>query len=166
MQSNPRLSALVLLGLVLCAGARAEVRVGAPFPALESAAFTGGLPATAGKIVLVDFWASWCAPCRDSFPFFTRLQQDYGARGLVIVAVSVDEKAADFESFVKRFKPGFDTVRDHEQRLVREVKVPAMPTSYLIDRAGRLRSIHEGFRGKPTETALRKAIEALLAEKN
>ena len=122
MKCKPKLGALVLFGVVLCAGARADVRIGARFPTLETAAFTGGLPATAGKIVLVDFWASWCAPCRDSFPFFTRLQQDYGARGFIVVAISVDEKAADFEGFVKRFKPGFATGRDHEQRLVREVK--------------------------------------------
>ena len=83
----------------------------------------------------------------------------------MIVAVSVDESPAGYESFVKRLGPPFPVVLDRGQRLVRAVQVPTMPTSYLIDRTGRVRYVHQGFHGAATERALRKEIEALLSAK-
>jgi thiol-disulfide isomerase/thioredoxin len=146
--------------------ARAEVRVGDRFPSLAGAGLGGGvLPATEGKVVLVDFWASWCAPCKASFPAYARIQSDYSARGLVIVAVSVDESARPYAAFLKQRAPTFATVRDETQQLVRMVRVPAMPTSYLLDRSGRVRFIHVGFHSGETERAIRAEIETLLAEK-
>jgi thiol-disulfide isomerase/thioredoxin len=116
-------------------------------------------------VVLVDFWASWCAPCKASFPVYGRLDSEFSQRGLVIVAVSVDEDASAFEAFVRRFEPAFLVELDRGQKLVREVQVPSMPTSYLIDRKGRVRFMHPGFHGRPTELALRAEIETLLSEK-
>jgi thiol-disulfide isomerase/thioredoxin len=87
---------LALICLSPMAG-RAQISPGDAFPALTGVGLTGGtLPDTAGHVVLVDFWASWCAPCKASFPAFARLNADYGARGLVIVAVSVDEKLSAY----------------------------------------------------------------------
>lgn len=145
-----------------CAG----VSVGDVFPPLATADLAGGTPpATAGKIVLVDFWASWCAPCKASFPAYGRLFSEYAARGLVIVAVSVDESPANYEAFVRKLNPPFPVALDKGQSLVRAVQVPTMPTSYLIDRAGRVRYMHQGFHGAATEQALRKEIESLLSAK-
>jgi thiol-disulfide isomerase/thioredoxin len=141
------------------------VEVGGLFPSLTAAGLAGDLPATSGQVVLVDFWASWCAPCKASFPAFARLQADYASRGLVIVAVSLDEKASAYSAFVKKMKPTFAVVHDRSQHLAAEVKAPGMPTSYLVGRDGRLRSIHNGFHGARTERELRKEIERLLAEK-
>ena len=104
-------------------------------------------------------------PCKASFPAFAKLHADYAARGLVIVAVSVDEKASAYAGFVKKMKPPFAVVHDASQRLAAELAVPGMPTSYLIGRDGRLRSIHPGFHGDSSERELRREIEALLAEK-
>jgi thiol-disulfide isomerase/thioredoxin len=150
--------------------ARAEIKVGDAFPPLASAglsALVGGeLPATAGKIVLVDFWASWCAPCKASFPMMAKLHRDYTGRGLVIAAIGVDEKPAAALAFARKLAPPFATLHDREQKLVRQVVVPAMPTSYLIGRDGRVRFIHQGFHGDSTDRELRKQIEALLAEKS
>ncbi len=150
--------------------ARAEIKVGDAFPALADAGLTslagGDLPATTGKVVLVDFWASWCAPCKASFPMMARLQKDYAARGLVIVAVGVDEKPAAAVAFAKKLAPTFPTLHDRTQKLVQAVVVPTMPTSYLVGRDGRVRGRHEGFHGDTTERDLRKAIETLLAEKS
>jgi thiol-disulfide isomerase/thioredoxin len=147
--------------------ARAAIAVGDAFPNLASAGLSGGaLPATEGSVVLVDFWASWCAPCQASFPAYARLNAAYASRGLVIVAVSVDEKPAAFDAFVRKWQPPFPAVRDGGQKLVRAVAVPAMPTSYLLGRDGRVRFIHQGFHGSETEGELRKNIDAVLAEKN
>ena len=145
----------------------AQVHAGDKFPSLAAAGLTGGtLPATEGHVTLVDFWASWCAPCKASFPAFARLHADYSARGLAIVAVSVDEKASAYAAFVKKMQPPFAALHDAGQKLVSVVQVPAMPTSYLLDRSGRVRFVHQGFHGSETEAELRKEIESLLAETN
>ncbi len=145
--------------------ARAELKVGDSFPPLAEAGLVGGaLPATAEQVVLVDFWASWCAPCKASFPAMARLHAEFAPRGLVIVAVSVDEKPAAYAAFLKRNAPPFAALHDAQQKLVRAVKVPAMPTSYLLGRDGRVRFVHRGFHGKTTEDELRGQIETLLAE--
>ena len=147
------------------AAARAELKPGDPFPSLAAAGLAGGpLPATDGRVVLVDFWASWCAPCKASFPAYAKLQTDYAARGLVIVAVSIDESPAAYEKFVKNLHPSFVTVHDRAQQLVRQVKVPTMPTCYLLGPDGKVRFVHQGFHGADSDRELRKEIDALLAE--
>ena len=152
-------------GLAAGPDLRADVKVGDLFPALSPAALGDGtIPKTTGDVVLVDFWASWCAPCKASFPAYARIQADYAAKGLVIVAVSVDESFADYAGFIRKLSPPFATVRDLDQKLVSEVNVPTMPTSYLLGRDGRVRFVHVGFRGAETERAIRAEIDRLLAE--
>jgi thiol-disulfide isomerase/thioredoxin len=166
-RTSPAPGLLLLLALAALSPAlRAQVAPGAMFPPLSSAGLAGGpLPATSGRVVLVDFWASWCAPCKASFPVYSQIQADYAARGLVIVAVSVDGTAAPFAAFVARMRPAFATLIDAGHALVRQVDVPTMPTSYLLDRAGRVRFVHAGFHGPQTDRELRREIETLLAEK-
>jgi thiol-disulfide isomerase/thioredoxin len=145
---------------------QARMAPGAPFPALASAGLSGGtLPDTSGRVILVDFWASWCAPCKASFPAYSRLQSDYAGRGLTVIAVSVDDSAAAYGAFVAKLKPSFATVHDAGHRLVSVVQVPTMPTCYLVDRAGKVRFMHPGFHGEQSERELRREIEALLDEK-
>jgi thiol-disulfide isomerase/thioredoxin len=159
------LAAAALLG-AFAAASRAQVAPGDSFPALGASALGGGaLPETAGKVVLVDFWASWCAPCKASFPVYARLQSDYAPRGLVIVAVSVDDAASAYAAFVARLKPPFATVLDSQHKLVAAVQVPTMPTSYLVDRAGKVRFVHAGFHGEETDRELRRELDQLLSEK-
>lgn len=144
----------------------ADVRVGDIFPSLVSAGLAGGmLPATSGMVVLVDFWASWCAPCKASFPAYGRLNAEFAHKGLVIVAISEDQSTAAYDSFAGKFTPPFLVALDRNQKLVRTVQVPTMPTSYLIDREERVRYIHPGFHGSETEQVLRREIEALLSNK-
>ena len=166
-------SGLRWLGAVLISAllARADLKVGAPFPPLAECgvvALVDGakLPETASKIVLVDFWASWCAPCKASFPAMAKLHAEFAHRGLVIAAVSVDEKAAPAVAFAKKLAPPFVTLHDREQKLVKQVGVPAMPTTYLLGRDGRVRFVHQGFHGDSTTRELRKQIEMLLSEKS
>ncbi|MGD1032183.1 MAG: TlpA disulfide reductase family protein [Opitutaceae bacterium] len=157
--------ALLGIALAFAPGALAQIKVGDPFPSLQSVGFSGALPDARDKVILVDFWASWCAPCRASFPAYGRIQSEFAARGLVIVAVSVDKTPADYAAFVRRMAPPFFTALDPGQKLVREVRVPTMPTSFLVGRDGRVRYIHKGFHSGTTENELREEIEGLLAEK-
>ena len=162
---NPPLLAC-LLGLV--AGtlvARAEVKVGSPFPGLATFSLEGTLPPCEGRVVLVDFWATWCSPCKASFPFYSALQTELAPRGFTLIAVSVDEKVAPYEDFVKRFTPTFTTVRDADQKLVAFVQPPAMPTCYLLDRQGVVRLVHSGFHGDADGKKLRAEIIKILDEK-
>jgi thiol-disulfide isomerase/thioredoxin len=154
--------------LALAAGAtlaRADVKAGDLFPDLAAAGLEGAVPVTEHQVVLVDFWASWCGPCKASFPAYARLHADFSPRGLVIVAISVDQDEAAFAAFVRRMAPPFPVVRDKDQQLVRQVMVPAMPTSFLVGRDGRVRFVHRGFHGAETDTALRAEIVRLLDEK-
>lgn len=152
--------ALLLLGL----SGRAEVKVGDPFPPLlrNQLVLLGGteIPAFDGRVTLIDFWASWCAPCKASFPALGKLQVEFGPRGFQVLAISLDEKPAAAAAFWKKMAPPFTGLHDARQELVRQVVVPAMPTSYLVGPDGRIRSVHAGFRGDVSQ--LRKEIEALL----
>jgi|DEB19_MinimDraft_3_1074340.scaffolds.fasta_scaffold44928_2 thiol-disulfide isomerase/thioredoxin len=159
---------LVCLGFVLATFTRGAVKEGEAFPKLEPAdlkVLTGSaFPETKGKVVLVDFWASWCAPCKASFPILAKLNRELGPKGFVVVAVGIDEKPAAADAFVKKLNPDFPTLHDHAQRLVRRVEVPTMPTSFLLGRDGQVRFIHRGFHGDRTEAELRRQIAELLAQ--
>jgi thiol-disulfide isomerase/thioredoxin len=165
----PRLTSGVLfaLGLFALAGpAAAQLKEGDRLPDLATFGLEGELPAPlAGRVVLLDFWASWCAPCKASFPALGELQKELGPRGLVVLGVSVDEKRSAYETFLKRHPQPFATVRDASHQLAKTVQVPKMPTSYLIDRRGVVRHVHEGFHGDVTVRQLRAQLIALLDEK-
>ncbi len=152
--------------LLLALESRAQIQPGdrLPWPLMREMAGADA-PAVEGRVVLVDFWASWCAPCKASFPALTQLHQDYAARGLLIMAVGVDAKAAAYAEFRQKMSPPFSTLHDARQQLAGTFKVPVMPTSYLFGRDGRLRTVHRGFYGRTTESALRHEIESLLNEK-
>ena len=161
----PRLG-FAALAAALAASCPAQTAPGSLFPPLASAVpADAAAPQTLGKVVIVDFWASWCAPCKASFPVYSRLQREFADRGLVIVGVSVDDQASSYAAFVAAARPSFATLLDSRHRLVGEVQVPTMPTSYLIDRSGRVRFMHAGFHGEATERELRREVTALLDEK-
>ncbi|MBS0662518.1 MAG: TlpA family protein disulfide reductase [Verrucomicrobia bacterium] len=165
MSYPTRLLGGLALGLILPLCAPAQLKVGQPFPDLAAFGLEGRLPACAGQVVLVDFWATWCAPCKASFPAYGELQRELAPRGFVLLAVSVDKTAAPYDEFLGRYRPPFATVRDGAQRLIAQVRVPAMPTSYLLDRHGVVRVIHSGYHGEATMRALREEIVRLLEEK-
>jgi thiol-disulfide isomerase/thioredoxin len=144
---------------------RAQIKVGDVFPPLAAAGLAGEAPpALAGKVALIDFWASWCAPCKASFPVYSRLQTDLASSGLVVIAISIDERPADYAAFVQKMRPTFAVAHDVKQALVKVVQVPAMPTCYLVDRSGHVRFVHAGFHSGTTEALIRREIGTLLAE--
>lgn len=104
--------------------------------------------AAAPMVTYLDFWASWCAPCQQSFPFMQTLQSHYAPYGLRVVAVSLDRERADAQRFLEQVSADFDIVLDPEAALTSEYDVPAMPTSYVLERDGRVVSRHQGFRAE------------------
>ena len=103
------------------------------------------LSAYKGKVVYLDFWASWCTPCRQSFPWMSQIQAMHGADGLVVIAVNVDHDKELAETFLKRYAPQFKIVYDSKGEIATKYKLNDMPTSYLIGRDGRVRYTHAGF---------------------
>lgn len=124
----------------------------------------GELPPLSGKVVYLDFWASWCAPCRMSFPVLSEWQKRYGKDGFVVLAVNLDNDPEKMRAFLARNGSGVNIVRDAAKRLVADADIKTMPTSYLIDRKGVIRFVHNGFRANDKPDLERK-IEALLREK-
>ena len=153
----------MLAGLALGTVSHAQVKVGDLFPEVKGPQDTAA-PSIGGAVTIVDFWASWCAPCKESFPAYARLNAAYASKGLSILAVSVDDDPAAYARFVARFSPPFAVLLDRGHLLVRQVSVPTMPTCYVIDRHRRIRFIHAGYRGAETDKALQKEVELLLSE--
>lgn len=122
-----------------------------------------GLDLLKGKVVYVDFWASWCAPCRESFPWMNRMQSELGHDGLVIIAVNVDREHADAEQFLRSHAAQFRIVYDPQGRLPEKFGVRGMPTSFLIDRNGHIQSRHEGFFIKDSDALAQQVRTLVLA---
>ena len=116
-----------------------------------------------GKVRYVDFWASWCGPCAQSFPFMNAMAQEFRERGLQIVGINVDEQAEAANTFLQQHPADFLILADATGVCPKSFKVMGMPSSYLIDRHGVIRYVHIGFR--PGEAGeLRKQVKKLLAE--
>ena len=118
-----------------------------------------------GKVVLVNFWASWCEPCREEMPELEELREQYGDKGLEVVAVNLGESERRIQSFVKAFMPdgmSFVILQDRDSLAYKQWQVRALPTSYLLDRSGMLR--WQAF-GKinPGDELTQKRIEELLS---
>jgi thiol-disulfide isomerase/thioredoxin len=121
------------------------------------------LEAYAGKVVLLDFWASWCSPCLQSFPWMNELQQKHGNDGLVVLAVNMDQDRKLAEAFLGKTPAKFRVEYDPAGSVARQFGVEAMPTSFLIDRNGKVRVRHAGFKDKH-RTEREQQIAQLLKE--
>lgn len=116
-----------------------------------------------GKVVVVDFWASWCVPCRRSFPWLNDMRAKYGEQGLVIIGVNVDAERADADKFLATIPARFGIVYDPKGELATLHRVSAMPTSLVFDRTGALVTRHLGFQNAKRdeyEATLRQALAA------
>src|SRR5215471_6297032 len=111
---------------------------------------TVSLDSLRGKVVLVDFWASWCGPCRQSFPWMSKLYETYSQKGLVIVAVNLDKKREPANDFLAEFSPPFIVAFDPAGKTAEAFHVPAMPTSFIVNRDGTIVYSHAGFNSKKT----------------
>ena len=140
----------------------AGLKEGDALPDLSKFQLEGSLPDLKGKVVLIDFWASWCPPCKASFPAMDALLKKYGEKGFVVLAVNVDEDKREMDKFLKKASPTFTLVRDAQQKFVEAANVSTLPTSLLIDRTGKIRHVHSGFEGEKTTAQYEKQIEELL----
>lgn len=116
-----------------------------------------------GKVVYVDFWASWCGPCRLSLPELNTLRKKYRKQGFEVIAINLDEEKEDAMEFLKEFPVAYPTARDVKGTTPEKYGLRGMPTAYLIDRQGNINLIHEGFK-KSDSQALSTHIATLLKQ--
>lgn len=158
----------VLFALLFPLSARG-VETGQLAPVFEGVPLTAGAPPVRlgdyrGRVVYLDFWASWCTPCRQSLPLYERLRQDLSARGFEVIAVDVDENPQDGMKLQKEIRVSYPLVNDSKGVLASQYDVQVMPSSYLIDRRGVVRLIHRGFKTVDL-SELRTTVVQLLEEK-
>jgi thiol-disulfide isomerase/thioredoxin len=101
-----------------------------------------------GKVVVLDFWASWCTPCRQSFPWWNSMHAKYADEGLVIIGVNLDKKRQSAVAFLDEYPADFEIHYDPDKELAKEYGVQAMPSSYIIGRDGLIHAKHFGFKVK------------------
>ena len=157
---------LLLLVLVLPAGSkttRTAVATPAPNFKLPTQSGTVSLEELRGKVVLVDFWASWCGPCRRSFPWMSDVAEHNDANGFVVVAINLDKSRESADAFLRELSPSFIVAFDPAGKTAEAYNVATMPSSYLVGRDGRVVYSHAGFDARDTET-LEKKIKETIAQ--
>jgi thiol-disulfide isomerase/thioredoxin len=143
------------------------VEPGAPAPAFSLPTFDSA-PAVSladlrGKVVFVDFWASWCSPCRQSLPLYDKLRNDFAPADFVILAIGLDEDVADAKGFLAEHPVKYTTLQNPQGDVAKAFDLKGMPSSYLIDRAGVVRARHIGFEPKDIDV-LKTQIADLLGK--
>jgi thiol-disulfide isomerase/thioredoxin len=122
-----------------------------------------GLSPVQGKVIWVDFWASWCVPCRRSFPWMNTMHRKYGGEGLEIIGVNLDKDRALADGFLAETPAEFALRFDPAGNLAKDFKVQAMPSSYLVDADGNVLATHVGFKTADAPEYERAIQEALAA---
>ena len=164
MVSRNKALGLILSALIASVGSATAQEVGSRAPAFD-------LPGSVkpvrfadfkGRVVYVDFWASWCAPCKQSFPWMNDMQAKYGPRGFSIIGVNVDQKREDADKFLVSTPANFLVGYDTTGKVAEAYQPKGMPTSFLIGADGKVRAVHVGFKDRQREV-LEREIEAALA---
>ncbi len=119
------------------------------------------LEALKGKIVYLDFWASWCAPCKKSFPWMNKMHSRYQEKGLEIIGVSLDSKRKHTTEFLEKTPAIFTVALDPDGKVADDYNVQVMPTSYLIGRNGEILWDHKGFNTKQQRRLEKEFVKAL-----
>jgi thiol-disulfide isomerase/thioredoxin len=118
------------------------------------------LASYAGKVVVVDFWATWCTPCHDSFPAYERIAEKFGSK-VAVIGISVDEDPAGIPKFAQETGAKFPLAWDDGQVTAKSYQPPTMPTSFVVDATGIVRFVHSGFHSGE-EQELESEISSLL----
>jgi len=115
-----------------------EAAQSSPAPVLDLSAYRG-------KVIYLDFWASWCAPCLQSFPWMNEIQRTFGRQGLTVIAVNVDRDGNMARQFLRGKIPEFKIVYDPDGAIAKQYDLKDMPTTFLIGQDGKIRYVHSGF---------------------
>lgn len=116
-----------------------------------------------GKVLLIDFWATWCPPCKSSMPFLNKLRNQHQKNGFEILAINLDENSEDAKSFLTQNPVDYPMAFDPEGDCPQKFAVKAMPSSYLIDKTGKIRLVHLGFRDED-QKLIEDRVTTLLSE--
>lgn len=149
-----------------CAGSFAAVAPHAPAPDFTLRALNGPnlrLKEERGRVVLVNFWATWCGPCREEMPKLNRLYEKYRAAGFDLLGVNIDDDPRNAEAVAAKLGVKFPVLLDTDKQVSKLYKLTDMPSTALIDRDCRLRYVHRGFR-EGVEADYDQQIRALLKE--
>ncbi|MFZ6844642.1 TlpA family protein disulfide reductase [Undibacterium sp. RuTC16W] len=142
----------------------AEIGKTAPEAALQGVSTSSKLSDFKGKLVYLDFWASWCGPCKKSFPWMNAMQSKYESQGFKIIAVNVDTDIGDWKNFLATVPANFDIALDPKGITAKLFDIKGMPTSILIGRDGKVIAQHSGFNDE-TRNRIEKEIQLQLEVK-
>jgi thiol-disulfide isomerase/thioredoxin len=161
---NYRYATAVALALLLASPAMAvPVKVAPDVTLAPTSGPALRLTDLKGHVVLVDFFASWCVPCRKSFPQVESLHRELAPKGLTVIAVNVDEQSKNARAFLQQFPHTMTVALDPNGVVAQAFDIQAMPTTLILDRSGRVRFAHEGYTDK-TIGQYRSEVLQLLAE--
>lgn len=116
-----------------------------------------------GNVVLINFWASWCGPCREEMPLLNDLHKKYGPLGFTVLGVNVEEDSKNARGFLKDFPVDFPVLLDNKNQVSKQYNVVAMPTTVVVDRDGNMRFLHKGYKAGD-EKKYRKMVKKLVRE--
>ena len=114
-----------------------------------------------GKVLIIDFWASWCPPCKASFSAYNQLVEKFKGKDFAIIAINIDDRQKSAQDFLKDNPASFITAYDAEKKVAEAYKLPTMPTSFIIGRDGEILHQHDGFREEDLELFTKQIDEAL-----
>ena len=163
---SARIYLLALACLVAWVGSAESASVTAPAPNFTLKSLAGKnikLSELTGNVVLVNFWASWCGPCRQEMPLLNAIHKKYAPLGFTVLGVNVEEKVANAKSFIAERPVDFPILLDNKNRVSQLYNVVAMPTTVVIDRDGKIRFIHQGYQAGD-EAKYRKMVKTLVRE--
>jgi thiol-disulfide isomerase/thioredoxin len=143
--SHIRLSLLLILISFAPLTISSALETPAPDFAITHDQLPDTLAALKGKVVYLDFWASWCKPCRKSFPWMNQMHQKYAAQGLQIIAINLDTEKALAKVFLENVPADIPIIYDPEGNIASDYQLVGMPSSYVIDKKGNIRFSHKGF---------------------
>ncbi len=158
---------LILSALLALSSSLSATEMGEKMPACEIMQITDTqrleLRQLGNKVLYVDFWASWCPPCAQSFPFMNELSRDFKDKGLQVLGINMDQSTEDTKAFLAKYPAHFPVGTDIDENCAKNFAIKAMPSSFLIDRKGVIRYTHLGFRADDTKD-IRALIEQLITE--
>ena len=155
---------IIALSLFVAAAAFAGVGKGQRAPEFSLPSLKGStvtLSSLKGKVVLIDFWAQWCEPCKKELPQLDRLSKEYAQKGVVIVAVNIDKQRENAERMVKQLGVSLQVLLDPAGSVAGTYDLPKMPTSFVVDKKGIVRFINEGFDGPKDVDRFKQELDEL-----